>query len=128
MIKKRFYGWPVIAVKIIESELLDYNDTTGERIYEASIKFEYEFRGNTYVADTPILKGYELSLRSVRENALLKKYKVGDVVNARVCPNAPEICYLEIAKFDWLSATLVPIGLIMYILFFGLWTYFLIGI
>ena len=117
-LKKRIGSWPVVAAKIIKSVLLDYNDVNGERIYEANIEYEYEFRGKIYTVDTPLLKGYEVFTKWDREYELQKKYKEGDVVNAKVCPHASEICYLEVSKFDWPSAILVPLGIILYVLFF----------
>ncbi len=127
-LKKRMNKWPVVAAKIIKSVLLDYNDVNGERIYEANIEFEYEFRGQNYTSDTPLLKGYEVFTKWDRESELLTKYKEGNIVNARVCPHAPGISFLEISKFDWLSALLVPLGIILYVLFFRLWAYFIYGI
>ena len=119
-IRKRFYSWPVVAARIIESELRNHTNADGNRVYEANIEYEYEFRGHIYHSNTPILKGYELFIQWDREDALIKKYRNGDIVNARVCPSAPRICYLEIANLDWLSTALVPIG----ILLSGLWIYF----
>ena len=44
-IKKHFNNLPIIAAEIIHSELLNYNNVNGRRVYEADIKYKYRFRG-----------------------------------------------------------------------------------
>lgn len=114
---KKFYDrYPIVAAKIIHSELLDYNDVDGRRVWEADIKYTYHFRGQDYEGSTPALRGHQLfSPNWDFESQLVDEHKVGDYVNVRVVPACPELAYITIAPFSFWSAIAAP----FYIIVFG---------
>ena len=125
LLRRRFQYFPVVATEIIESRLFDDPFTNPwRRVYEARIKFKYSFRGKDYISETPVLRGYTLWNDYDAAWELLRKYKKGDIVNAHVVPNSPDLAYLEIATLHKPSAILMPFVAFGYI---GVvWGYFYI--
>ncbi|WP_250461650.1 DUF3592 domain-containing protein [Microbulbifer litoralis] len=107
--RKNFQSWPTVAAKIIHSRLLNQLDVEGRRVIEAVIAFEYEFCGKSYRSETPALRGHDLFPDLNYEWDLTKKYRVGDLVNARVHPRTGQVAYLEVAPLSRLSTVLVPL-------------------
>ena len=115
-VKKQWGSLPVVRAEILESQLLDYNDMEDRRVYEAKIRFRYEFRGEQYESETPFLKSPQIFPDKNIEHDLLARYKVGDIINARVMANTPKVAYLEITPFSKLSAIGVPALILLYAL------------
>jgi hypothetical protein len=44
----------------------------------------------------------------------VEECKVGDVVNVRVVPAAPELAYIKVAPFSLWSAVLLPVATVLY--------------
>lgn len=122
---------PVVAATIVKSELDDYHDVDGKRIYIAKVHFSYSFRGNEYVSETPALRGAQMFPLYNYEAKLLKKYQLGEMFNARVVPNVPEYAYLEIAPLSKASTILLPltiVGYALYLVGLGWYTTFTIDV
>jgi len=115
-VKRQWDSLPVVGAEIIESQLLDYNDMDDRRIYEAKIRFRYKYRGEEYESETPLLKSPQLFPDKDIEHDLLARYKVGDIINARVMPNLPSAAFIEVAPFSKLSAIGVPVFVLLYAL------------
>ncbi|MCX2796253.1 DUF3592 domain-containing protein [Microbulbifer thermotolerans] len=114
-IQGKWRSFPVVRGKIIESKLENFTNIEGQRVYEASIKFEYEFEGQRYCSDTPLLRSPQLFKDHNLEHELLKKYKVGDHVDVKVLPRTPEVAFIEVEPFSRLSAIAIPILILLYI-------------
>jgi len=111
-IKKVYDRLPVVAAEITGSRLLHQLDLQNIDITEAIIHFKYHFRGKEYESNTPVLRGYELSPDFEFEHGLVKKYRPGDIVNARVVPSVEGLAYLEVAPLSKRSTILAPSMLI----------------
>lgn len=114
-IKRDWETYPVVAATITESRLFDFTDSNGSRTYDALIKFEYRFREKNYESDTPALRGVQLFPQYDFAQQLLDKYKEGEMYNARVHPDLPDIAYLEIEPLSKKSMILVPLIILGYI-------------
>ena len=128
-LKKTFERWPTVAAEVTHSVLLNQLDADGRDILEGIINFKYTFRGKEYEVDTPALRSYDLFPSLEYERSLTRRYRVGDIVNARVHPNAPSLAYLEVAPFSRASAILSPIMTLLGIAllfgyFYGYWALF----
>lgn len=128
-LKKTFERWPIVAAEITHSVLLNQLDADGRAIVEGVINFKYSFRGQEYEVDTPAIRAYDLFPSLEYERSLTKRYRVGDIVNARVHPNSSSLAYLEVAPFSRASAILSPImtllGIALFIgYFYGYWAVF----
>ncbi len=122
--KRKWAKLPVVAAKIIESKMIDYTDMRGTRHYRASIKYEYEFRGRTYIGETPALEPVSVMPSWGLPRDMVRRYKQGDIVNARVLPNAPKIAYLELVsqstKQFIVTTILVVLGILLVTWYIGL--------
>jgi len=118
-LSKVYDALPVVAAEIIESKLRDFHDINERRIFEARIRYTYTFRGEEYIGDTPVLEGPNLFKRFSRTTDLLKRYSVGDIVNARVIPTMPHLAYLEMQPLNKISAILLPAICVGLLLYFG---------
>ncbi|WP_444957517.1 DUF3592 domain-containing protein [Microbulbifer sp. ZKSA002] len=107
--RKTFGNWPVVVGEITHSRLLNQLDSNGKKVTEAIIAFNYKFRGREYKSEMPVLRGYDLFPSLEYESYLTKKYRPGDIVDARVNPKVSGLAYLEVAPFSRLSAILVPL-------------------
>ncbi len=117
-VRKYFDKLPIVVAEITHSELLNYNDVTGARVWEARIKFKYAFCGKEYESSTPALRSPQIFGPTWEfDSELVKNNKVGDIVNVRVVPNCPELAYITVAPFSFWSAVLLPIITILYALF-----------
>ncbi|WP_444930358.1 DUF3592 domain-containing protein [Microbulbifer sp. SSSA002] len=116
-IQGKWRSLPVVRGKIIESKLVNFINTEGQRVYEANIKYKYDFKGQRYYSDTPLLRSPQLFKDHNLEHELLQKYKVGDHVNIKVLPNSPEVAFIEVEPFNRLSAIAIPILTVLYIAF-----------
>ena len=115
---------PVVAALILRSELRNYNDVDGERVFEPDIRFSYRFRGKDYEANTPCFEGPTLGPQWDYAATLVKKYEVGEYYNARVLPTEPPLAYLELAPLSKLAAIGLPLltlgyGIYLFLFFFG---------
>ncbi len=120
-VKQRWERMPVVAAIITKSALRDYNDLNGNRVYEADIRFEYQFRGNSYESVTPSLEGPALGPRWNYATELVDRYAVGEMYNARVIPEQPDVAYLEVASLNKVAVVLVPALTVAYGLYlFGI--------
>jgi hypothetical protein len=119
---------PVVAAKITEARLSHYNNGGGT-VYEAIIVFQYKFRGVEYESKTPALRGAQIFPLYNFESELIDKYKEGEIYNAKVFPDMPELAYLQIAPLSKVSVFLLPIAMVSlfaYIFGVGWWfSYFL---
>ena len=128
-LKKNWKYFPVVAATITKSELFDLTSGDGVRSYEAKISFKYSFLGKDYECDTPALRSPQVFPLYEYESTLLDKYKVGEMYNAKVHPNIPEVAFLEIAPLSKLSVFLLPLiifGYFAYLIGIGwyfTWTY-----
>ncbi|WP_428818665.1 DUF3592 domain-containing protein [Microbulbifer sp. MCCC 1A16149] len=116
-IQGKWKSFPVVRGEIIESKLANFTNTEGQRVYEANIKFEYDFEGQKYCSDTPLLRSPQLFKDHNFEHELLQKYKVGDRVNVKVLPRSPKVAFIEIEPFSRLSAIAIPILAVLYLAF-----------
>ncbi len=108
-IRRKWNSMPTVSVKILESSLTDHLTVDGERVYEANIRYEYNYGGEIYQSSTPAIHGPLLFPLWNFEADLIKKYKVGETYPAKVSASNPEIAYLEIAPLSRLSAVGLPI-------------------
>lgn len=115
-VKKQWGNLPVVPAEIVESKLINHSDIEGRRVYEASIRFKYQFQGTEYISDTPLLKSPQLFPDKDIEHALLAKYKIGNIINARVIPDSPKHAFLEVSTFSMLSALAIPLLVLLYAL------------
>jgi hypothetical protein len=76
-IKKVHRHLPTVKSIITRSELMDFNDAEGKRIYEAKIEFKHEFCEKIYHLDTPGVKSAQLIPAWHYEQELLARYPVG---------------------------------------------------
>jgi hypothetical protein len=126
-IRKFWDSLPVVAAEITYSKLDRWNDEAGKSYYDADIRFSYRFRGKQLESDTPDLRSIELFTPYTYNGSLVPRYRVGDIVNARVVPREPYVAYLEVAPLSKLSAVLMPILIAFYVLFFFGWWEFVVG-
>lgn len=125
-VRNRFHRLPIVASQITHSELLNYNDDRGRRIWKAKIGYKYTFRGKEYEGSTPALRSPQLFSPAWKfESSLVKECKVGDYVNIRVVPNAPHLAYIKVAPFSFWSSVLLPVITILYAVFFFGYFWFL---
>lgn len=113
-IRKYWSHLPVVAATVTHCSLDDYLTVEGGRKYRANIRFTYEFNGKTYESRTPALRGPQVFPLWNYEWEMVQKYKVGQQYEARVVPSGPELAYLEIAPFSWVSAVFLPILTALY--------------
>jgi len=113
-LKKHWNSFHIVAATITKSKLFDLTDANGIRKYDAQISFKYRFRGKEYECDTPALRSPQIFPLYEYESTLLDKYKVGEMYNAKVHPNLPEMAFLEIAPLSKLSVFLLPLIILGY--------------
>lgn len=117
-IRKYFNKLPLVSAKITHSELLNHTGLNGQRVWEARIRYIYSFRGKKYEGSTPALRSPQLFGPAWGfETRLVEECKVGDFVNVRVVPAAPELAYIKIAPFSFWSAVLLPVITVLYAVF-----------
>lgn len=104
---------PLVPAEITYSRFLNQLAPEGPELVEAVIRFTYTLDGNQFESDTPVLKGYEIFPNRSYERQLTKKYKKGDVVNARVIATSNPIAYLEIAPLSWFSTITAPVFILL---------------
>jgi len=114
-VKKVFRHLPIVKAMITRSELLNFNNASGVRVYEAKIEFTYEFHLKKYLSDTPAMRSVQLIPTWHYEQELLAKYPAGKEVDVRVLPNMPDSAYIEIAPFSFSSAVILPLITVLYI-------------
>jgi hypothetical protein len=125
-IRKYFEKLPLIAAQITCSELLNYTGERGRRVWEARIRYKYSFRGKEYEGSTPALRSPQLFGPAWEfESKLVEECKVGDFVNVRVVPAAPELAYIKVAPFSFWSAVLLPVITVLYAGFIIVYFWFL---
>ena len=113
-LKKHWSSFPVVAATITKSKLFDFTNANGMRSYDAQISFKYRFRSKDYECETPALRSPQVFPLYEYESTLLDKYKVGEIYNAKVHPNFPEMAFLEIAPLSKLSVFLLPLIILGY--------------
>ncbi|WP_444939162.1 DUF3592 domain-containing protein [Microbulbifer sp. JMSA002] len=113
-VKKKWASLPLIDATVTKSKLKNFANTEGQRIYEAQIEFEYEYKEEKFYSDTPLLRSPQLFKDNNIEHDLLNRYKEGDSVSVRLLPHSPKNAYIEVERFSTLSAVAIPILLILY--------------
>jgi hypothetical protein len=101
--KARFTKLPIVDGIITHSELDDYNDVEGKRVYSANLKFKYFKSGKEYVSDTPTLRSFQFFPFHDYEHELINKYPEGTAVSIRHLPESPHKAFLEVAPLSILS-------------------------
>ncbi|QFT54886.1 DUF3592 domain-containing protein [Microbulbifer sp. THAF38] len=113
-VKKKWASLPLVDATITRSKLKNFANTEGRRIYEAQIEFGYEYKGEKFYSDTPLLRSPQLFKDNNIEHDLLNKYKEGDSVKVRLLPDSPKNAYIEVERFSTLSAIAIPVLFILY--------------
>ena len=125
MLKRNWGKFRVVAGEILESRILHYTDTEGKTVFEARIRFKYQFQGKEYESETPALRGPQLFPLFDYESKLVQRYKRGEIYNIRVHPLEPEIAYLEVAPLSKISVVVLPFVLLGYLAYLsGIGWYF----
>jgi len=122
-VRSQFHAWQPVKATILESRIRSYTDMDGEYVREPVVKFSYTYEGQEYVSDTPYLCSYSIGPKFIDLSDVANRFKKGETVTARLHPKFPEVCYIDIAKFDWKSILLLAGG----ILIFGFGAYFIAG-
>ena len=120
-IRSRFQSWQPVNATILESRVRSYNDEDGNYVREPFVRFAYSYQGQEYESDRPFMRSFTLGPKYVDLSHLAAKYGKGEVVQARLNPDVPESCFLEVSKFDYRSVFMMA-GLILAV---GFGSYFL---
>jgi hypothetical protein len=119
-VKRNWNSLPVTRGEIIESKLIDHNDTDGNRVYEASIRCRYNYLGTDYESEAAVLRAAQLVPNYNYEHQLVQRYKKGNNVEIRVLPKKPSVAIIELAPLNKASVILVPLIIVAYaLLVFG---------
>lgn len=120
-IRSRFRSWQPVNATILESRVRSYNDEGGNYVRVPVVRFSYSYQGRDFESDHAFLRSFTLGPHFVDLSHLASKYTKGEMVQARLNPDFPEMCYLEVSKFDYKSVFMMA-GLIIAI---GLGSYFI---
>ena len=113
-IRSQFHAWQPVDATILESWIRKYSEMDGEYVREPVVKFSYRYMGNEYVSDTPYLRSFTLGPKFIDLSEIASRFRKGDIVTARLHPAFPELCYIEVAKFDIKSILLLAGGIIAF--------------
>ena len=113
-VRSKFHAWHPVRATILESWVRNYTDMDGDNVREPVIKFSYTYEGREYVSDTPYLRSYTIGPKFIDLSNDASRFNKGDTVTARLHPQFPEVCYIDIAKFDWKSILLLAGGILVF--------------